>query len=215
MDSMSADNKPMVLVQLTGLSYRYGPTIYAVDRVNGTMYGRYSRGFRMISERTTTEPQYRVASLAGMYWPVQPMHMSTLPGTTQLVTPLAESTSMTQSSQICMIPDRMPPVRDILEPISDKQARADYLERQLRHMDSISRLPSNVPLPELTTQRQDNLQKSIQDFCWENRVKRKQEWESHRMVLDRMKKYKEQQRQQSQEEWDVVYAQMLQEFEQT
>ena len=56
----------MILVELTGLSYRYGPTIYAVDRVNGTMYGRFSRGFRMISESATAEPQYRGASLAGM-----------------------------------------------------------------------------------------------------------------------------------------------------
>ena len=36
-DSMSADNNPIILVELTGLSYMYGPTIYAVDRVNGTM----------------------------------------------------------------------------------------------------------------------------------------------------------------------------------
>ena len=43
-DSMSADNNPMVLVELTGLSCRYGTTIYAVDRVNGTMYGRFSGG---------------------------------------------------------------------------------------------------------------------------------------------------------------------------
>ena len=28
---MSADNNPMILVELTGLSYRYGTTIYAVD----------------------------------------------------------------------------------------------------------------------------------------------------------------------------------------
>ena len=31
MDSMSADNNLMILVELTGLSYRYGTTIYAVD----------------------------------------------------------------------------------------------------------------------------------------------------------------------------------------
>ena len=62
----------------------------------------------------------------------------------------------------------------------------------------------------------DSLQKRVQDYCWENRIRRKQEWESHRMALDRMKEYKEQQRQQqSQEEQDMVYAQMLQEFEQT
>ena len=143
-------------------------------------------------------------------------------------TPLAESTPVTQSSQIPMIPDRMPPVRDILEPTSDEQARADYLERQLKHMGSISRLPSNVSPPVLITQipdRQsrevtseerysrnrgqtqtgavthDSLQKRVQDYCWENRVGRKQEWESHRMALDRMKEDKEQQRQQlSQEE---------------
>ena len=90
-------------------------------------------------------------------------------------------------------------------------------------MGSISRLPSNVPPPVLTTQRPDrqsrevtseerysrnkdqtqtgvvtldSLQKRVQDYCWENRVRRKQEWESHRMALDRMKEYKEQQRQQ-------------------
>ena len=44
MDSMSVDNNPMVLVELTGLSYRYWTTIYAVDRVNGTMYGKFSKG---------------------------------------------------------------------------------------------------------------------------------------------------------------------------
>ena len=40
-DSVSADNNPMILVELNGLSYKYGPTVYAVDRVNGTMYGKF------------------------------------------------------------------------------------------------------------------------------------------------------------------------------
>ena len=35
-DSMSTDNNPMILVELSGLFYRYGTSIYAVDRVNGT-----------------------------------------------------------------------------------------------------------------------------------------------------------------------------------
>ena len=160
MDSMSADNNPMILVELMALSYIYGPTIYAVDRVNGTMYGRFSRGFRMISERATAEPQYRSASLAGMYGHAQPMHMSTLLGTTQMVTPLAESTPMTQSSQIPTMPDRMPPVRDILDPTSNEQARADYLEKQMRQMSSISGLPSDMPpLEDITAQRQDRWSK--------------------------------------------------------
>ena len=159
-DSMSVDNNPMILVELTGLSYRYGLTIYAVDRVNGAMYGRFSGGLRMISERATAEPQYRGASLAGMYGPVQPIHMSTLPGTTQMVTPLAESTPMTQSSQMPTIPNRMPPVRDILEPISNEQARADYVEKQIRQISSISGLPSGMPpIEDITAQRQDRQSK--------------------------------------------------------
>ena len=44
----------------------------------------------------------------------------------------------------------MPPVGYILESASNEQARADYLER---HMSSISRLPSDIPPPELATQR--------------------------------------------------------------
>ena len=36
-ESLSVDNNPMVLVELNNLSYRYGTSLYAVDRVNGTM----------------------------------------------------------------------------------------------------------------------------------------------------------------------------------
>ena len=43
-DSLSADNNPMVLVELKNLSYQYGTSVYAVDRVNGTMYGKFSVG---------------------------------------------------------------------------------------------------------------------------------------------------------------------------
>ena len=135
---MSADNNPIVLAELTGLSYRYGPTIYTVNRVNGTMYGRFSGGFRIINQRASLEPQYRGASLADMYGPVQPMHISTLLRTTQIVTPLAESTPMTQSSQMPTVPGRIPPVGDMLELTSNEQVRANYLERQMRQMSSIS-----------------------------------------------------------------------------
>ena len=53
----------------------------------------------MISERATVESQYENTPLAGMYGPTQPTHMSTLLGSTQMVTPLAKSTPVTQSSQ--------------------------------------------------------------------------------------------------------------------
>ena len=38
----------------------------------------------------------------------------------------------------------------------------------------------------------ESLQKRVQNHCQENKVKRKQEWESHRMALQRMKESKEQ-----------------------
>ena len=94
-DRVSVDNNPMILVELKGLSYKYEPTVYAIDRVNGTMYGRFNRGFRVISERATLKPQYTNTPLAGMYGPAQATWMNTLSGQTQLVTPLAELTPVT------------------------------------------------------------------------------------------------------------------------
>ena len=100
MDSMSTDNNPMVLVELTGLSYRYGTTIYAVDRVNRAMYGKCSVGYRVLNERDTVKPQFRPTSLEDEYTLMQPTYANTLPGTTSIVTPLAKSTPITQASQM-------------------------------------------------------------------------------------------------------------------
>ena len=58
-DSLSADNNPMVLVELKNLSYQYGTSIYAVDRVNGTMYGKFSVGYQIIPEKATVIPQFQ------------------------------------------------------------------------------------------------------------------------------------------------------------
>ena len=49
----------MVLVELKSLSYRYGTSIYAVDRVNGTMYGKFSVGYKTIPEKATVIPQFQ------------------------------------------------------------------------------------------------------------------------------------------------------------
>ena len=96
MDSMSADNNLMVLVELTRLSYRYGTTIYAVDRVNGTMYGKFSVGYRVINEKANERPQFRPVSLEGEYVSMQPTYANTQPETTSMVTPLPKSTPITQ-----------------------------------------------------------------------------------------------------------------------
>ena len=70
-DSLSTDNNPMVLVELQGLSYQYGTSIYAVDRVNETMYSTFEVGYKMISEKATVRPQFRPTSLEGEYTIIQ------------------------------------------------------------------------------------------------------------------------------------------------
>ena len=93
------------------------------------------------------------APLAGMYEPTQTTHMSTLSGQTQLVTPLAMLTPVTQSSQTSIIlPGGMHTVRDILEPASTEQARVDYLERLIQHMGSLTRPPPDMSSNELVPQ---------------------------------------------------------------
>ena len=122
-DSLSTDNNPMVLVELNNLSYRYGTSIYAVDRVNGTMYGKFSVGFKSIPEKVTVIPQYQQTLVEDEY---RPTYENTLPGTTKIATPVAKSTPVTQASQIPVIPNI--PDRDIVEPTSNERARTAYLE---------------------------------------------------------------------------------------
>ena len=96
-DSMSADNNPMVLVELTNLSYRYGTLLYDVDRVNGIMYCKFSVGYRIIPEKAMVLPQYQHTSVVVEY---EPTYENTLPEVTNIATPIAKSTPVTQASHI-------------------------------------------------------------------------------------------------------------------
>ena len=141
--------------------------------------------------------------------------MNTLPSTSNVDTSLAKSTPMTQASQMLtsqMIPsDR----RDILEPLSNEQARAAYLTKQIQGMRSV-KLPSDMPSLEDMLNSFANLSKRIQTFCQEWKAKKSYEWESLKLALKKMKKSKEKCcEQQAQEEKDVIYAQMVQNLEKT
>ena len=83
LDSLSTDNNPMVLVELNNLSYRYGTSIYAVDRVNGTMYGKFSVGYKSIPEKAMVIPQYQQTLVEDVY---RPTCENTLPGITNITT---------------------------------------------------------------------------------------------------------------------------------
>ena len=131
-ESLSIDNNPMVLVELNNLYYRYGTTIYAVDRVNGTMYGKFSVGYRMIPEKAMVIPQYQHTSVEDEY---EPTYENTLPGITDIATPIAKSTPVTQASHIPLTKTILE--RDIVEPMSSERARAAYLESQIQDMSSV------------------------------------------------------------------------------
>ena len=107
----------MVLVGLKSLSYQYGTSIYTVDRVNGTMYGKFSVGYKIILEKATVIPQFQLTLIEDEYGPT---YVNTLPGTTDIVTPIMKSMPVTQASQMPVLPNVPPHERDILEPMSNE-----------------------------------------------------------------------------------------------
>ena len=159
LDSLSADNNPMVLVELNNLSYRYGTSIYAVDRVNGTMYGKFSVGYRMIPEKAMVIPQYQHTLVEDEY---EPAYENTLPGITNIATPVAKSTPVTQASHICVTKTILE--RDIVEPTSSERARAAYLESQIQDMSSVW---LNIPLMEEGSCASADVTRRINTFCKE------------------------------------------------
>ena len=96
-----------------------------MDRVNGTMYGKFSVGYKIIPKKATVIPQYQQTPAEDEY---KPTYVNTLPGTTDIETPIAKSTPVTQASQVPVLPNVSPLERDILEPMSSEQARSTYLE---------------------------------------------------------------------------------------
>ena len=183
-DSLSADNNPMVLVELNNLSYRYGTSICAVDRVNGTMYGKFSVGYRSIPEKATVIPQCQHTLVEDKYGPT---YENTLPGITDIATPIAKSMPVTQATHTSVIPAMSE--RDIIEPMSSKRARTAHLEWQIQDMSSVW-LPLNIPLMEKESHASTDLTGRIHAFCKEWKEKRKQEWKSHKILLDVMKESK-------------------------
>ena len=115
----------MVLVELKNLSYQYRTSIYAVGRVNGTKYGKFSVGYKIIFEKAMVIPQFQQTPVEDKY---RPTYENTLPGITNITTPMAKSTPVTQASQIPVLPNVPLPERDMVEPVSSKRARTTYLE---------------------------------------------------------------------------------------
>ena len=207
-ESLSVDNNPMVLVELNNLSYRYGTSLYAVDRVNGTMYGKFSIGYRLIPEKATIIPQYQHVSGEDKYVPT---YENTLLGVTSLPTPIAKSTPVTYASHM----PTMEPERDIVQPIASEEARAAYLEEHMKNMGGIQ-LPSSIPSKVEESSTSAELARRIDIYCNKQKEKRRQERESHKQALDALKERKKQQlKKPDKEENKAVYSQIAQNMEKT
>ena len=94
-------------------------------------------------------------------------------------------------------------------------SKVPYLEKQMQGMSSV-KLPLDMPSLENVSHESTDLPQRIHTFCQEWREKRRHEWESLKVALEKMKESKEKCCiQQAQEERDATYAQMVQSLEKT
>ena len=78
------------------------------------------------------------------------------------------------------------------------------------------RLPLNIPSLEDESHAPTDLSNRIRAFCKERKEKRKHEWESGKVALDKMKESKGKcHKQQVEEERDTAYSPMMQNVERT
>ena len=196
----------MVLVELNNLSYRYGTSLYAVDRVNGTMYSKFSIGYRLIPEKATIIPQYQHVSGEEI-----PTYENTFLGVSSLPTPVAKSTPVTHVS--CMPTSELE--RDIVQPIASEEARAAYFEECMINMSGVC-LPSNIPAKVKESSMPADLVRRIDIYCNEQNENRRQERESHKQALDALEERKKHQRKKpDKEDNKAVYSQIAQNMEKT
>ena len=181
-----------------------------MDRVNGTMYGKFSVGYKIIPEKATVIPQFQQTPVEDEH---RPTYENTLPGITDIATPMAKSTPVTQASQTPVLTNVPLTERDIVEPMSSERARTAYLEHQIQDMSSV-RLPLNIPSMEEESHAPTDLSDRIWAFCKERKEKRKHEWESIKVALDKLKESKGKHlQQQDEKEREAAYSQMAQNIE--
>ena len=138
----------------------------------------------------------------------QPLYMNTVPRTTHVSIPMAESTPVPQMGPMLQRPMPAPRVRDILDPLAPEQDRAAYLERQMRHMKS--RRPSRSNDRSIVS---ESLSREIQEYCSLMDEHHPYEKETHEAMLESMREQKEKQRQLAKRERDEVYKQMTSKLE--
>ena len=89
------------------------------------MYGKFSVGYKIIPEKATVIPQFQQTPVEDEY---RPTYENTLPGITDIATPMAKSTPVTQASQTPVLTNVPLHERDTVERVSSDRARTTYLE---------------------------------------------------------------------------------------
>ena len=163
-------------------------------------------------ENTLAEQAYALdqkrQSIIGYSLSSHPSYMNTVPRTTSMGIPIAESTPVPQIGPILHRPIPTPRVRDILDPLAPELARAKYLEREMMHMKSV-----RLPPSESQSLEEGSLSREIQEYCSQMNEHHQYERETHYVMLNSMKEHKERQRQQGKKERDEVYRQMSRNLE--
>ena len=102
------------------------------------MYYTVEGGYKLIGEKALLQPSYGFStSLGSEFLTSQPLYIITLPRSIDTGIPMAESTPMPREGPTLFRPIPTPQVHDNLEPSGNEQARAQYLERQMRHKKSV------------------------------------------------------------------------------
>ena len=170
----------------------------------------FEGGYKLINERAMLQPQYSLpTSLGSESVTTQPFYMNTLSGTTNMGIPSGRIPPIPQVGPTLFRPIPTPHMHDILEPSANEQARADYLERQMRNMSSVQ-LPSSLPPSGDDVPFEDgDLSRRIWDYCSRIEDHRRCEKDTHHVTLNSITEYKvRQQQQKSQKERDEVYKGM-------
>ena len=123
---------------------------------------------------------------------------------TGISVPVAESTPVPQVGPTLIRSIPIPRAHDILEPIASEQARAKYLDKQIRHMKGVQ-LPTSIPASDDIPLEEDDLSRRICDYCLRIDDHRRCEKDTHYVTLNSIKEYKARQRQQGRKDRDEVY----------
>ena len=179
------------------------------------MYHTFEGGYKLNNERAMLQPQYSlITSLGSESVTTQPLYMNTLPGTTSMGIPVAESTPVPQIGPTLSRPIPTPLLCDILEPSANEQARTDYLERQMRNMSSVQLSSSIPPSGDDVPLEEEILSRRIWDYCSRIEYYRRCEKDTRHVTLSSIKEYKvRQQQQKSQKDRDEVYKGMSRNLE--